>query len=632
MTRDYRFNPPYKAPLVPEIDLLVLAARRSARGILASLQVWNEEPVYAERVAMEVLPERRRFIREVVTRKPILTADTLESALLKVTMFLDGKLTRGKTRTTGGAPAADPTQADDERHSLPWINASEQNLRIVTAEAWKALLRANAPEPKLFRYGGLPTRLEQDDNTDLFPVDLSSDRMRHVLARCANWYKDVPVESDDGTGESIRLIVRPPSDVVRDVLATPDPPLPVLRRIVEVPVFAPDGTLQTDRGYHSASLTYYQPRAGFSLESVPERPTADDVTLAKRLILVEVLADFPFVQAADRAHAVALLLLPFCRDLIDGPTPLHVIEAPSAGSGKGLLAEVCLLPAIGGRFGTLSPGRDEEEWRKSITTVLRWGHEAIWIDNINQPLKSGDLAAALTSPMWEDRILGQSRSVRIPVRCVWLATANNPVLSEELTRRSIRIRIDSKMDRPWLREGFQHPNLRKWVHTHRAQLVWAALVLVRAWVVAGRPEPKVAPIGSYEAWSRVTGGILKGADIPGFLDNLSQFYEVANTEAAAWRAFVTAWWKKWDSQPVTAKDLLPVALQFDELDIGGKDERGQTRSLGKKLASQRDRVIGEYLVRHSGEKDHATQWKLELAPDPSTTKPENPGREVADGT
>ncbi len=39
------------------------------------------------------------------------------------------------------------------------------------------------------------------------------------------------------------------------------------------------------------------------------------------------------MDEADRAHALALLLLPYARDLIDGPTPNHLAESPEPGSG-----------------------------------------------------------------------------------------------------------------------------------------------------------------------------------------------------------------------------------------------------------------------------------------------------------
>jgi hypothetical protein len=223
-------------------------------------------------------------------------------------------------------------------------------------------------------------------------------------------------------------------DVVRDMLATPNPPLPPLTRIVEAPVFAKDGTLLTTPGYHRGAHTYFAPAPGFVVPSIPEQPTPCDIQRAKDLIF-ELLCDFPFVSEADRAHAVAVFLLPYARDLIDGPTPNHLIEAPSAGSGKGLLAEVLLFPAVGRHIGVVAEARDDDEWRKRLTACFREGRIAILLDNVTRPLISGVLAAALTALTWDDRLLGKNETVSLPVRSVWLTTANNPVLSTELVRR-----------------------------------------------------------------------------------------------------------------------------------------------------------------------------------------------------
>jgi putative DNA primase/helicase len=61
---------------------------------------------------------------------------------------------------------------------------------------------------------------------------------------------------------------------------------------------------------------------------VPNEPSEADLVRARALILDDLLCDFPFVSDANRAHAVARFLLPFVRELISGPTPLHLIEAP----------------------------------------------------------------------------------------------------------------------------------------------------------------------------------------------------------------------------------------------------------------------------------------------------------------
>ncbi|MBU1675595.1 hypothetical protein KKA85_07415, partial [bacterium] len=168
--------------------------------------------------------------------------------------------------------------------------------------------------------------------------ELTVQRLRHELARAAHFY----IHVNDRAVE-----VLPPKALVEDVLATPDPPIPLLRRIVEVPVFAPDGTLQATPGYHPAGRTLFVPCDGFELPGLPPHPGPGHIQRAREWI-DELLADFPFVSQADRAHAVALFVLPFVRDIVGAdPTPGHLIEAPTPGSGKSLLADVLTFPFAG---------------------------------------------------------------------------------------------------------------------------------------------------------------------------------------------------------------------------------------------------------------------------------------------
>jgi hypothetical protein len=462
----------------------------------------------------------------------------------------------------------------------PSIDAGDKDLERVTAAAWAAFLQANSPAA-FFRHGDWPVRIEHDDHGAPVIRPLTPVRLRHHLARLAFWYR----RTREG-----RRPAEPPESVVLDMLARPDLPLPILERVVEAPVFAADGTLQTRPGYHPAARTYYEPAPRFTVPRIPDAPTAGDVTQARAWLLEELLGDFPFIGDAERAHAVALLLLPFVRALIDGPTPFHLVEKPAPGTGASLLVTSLLYPALGRPVPALTEGRDEDEWRKRLSAMLRGGREVVLIDNLRRRLESAALAAAITTPVWEDRVLGASEMGRWPVTCAWVGTGNNPALSDELTRRTVRIRLDARAEQPWLRTGFRHPDLRSWLADHRGELVRAALVFIRAWLLAGRPEGDKT-IGMFETWSRVMGGILTVVNIPGFLGNLQEFYDASDTEVAQLRAFLDTWWERHHAAPVTVSELYSLATSAEAagLDLDAKSDQGRKVKLGQRLSQLRDR-------------------------------------------
>jgi hypothetical protein len=331
-------------------------------------------------------------------------------------------------------------------------------------------------------------------------------------------------------------------------------------------------------------------------------------------MLLEPIVDFPFVSDADRAHAVAFQLLPFIRELIEGPTPLHLIEKPSPGTGATLLVDVLAFPALGRPLPTITEGRDEDEWRKRITAKLLTGPSILLLDNLRRRIDSAALSAAITSPAWEDRVLGRSEIARLTVRCAWVATGNNPALSSEIARRSIRIRIDAKVDRPWLREGFRHPDLRAWVQQNRGLLAWAALTLGRAWIAAGRPCAKTKLLGMFESWTKAVGGIFEVAGIPGFLGNAEEFYESSDVEAAVWRSLVNAWWDKHHDAEVGVSELWEMVSPENgdgiDLDLGKGNEKSQRTRLGVLLREQRDRHYGRLRIAAGGKRKGAQQWRL----------------------
>lgn len=383
-------------------------------------------------------------------------------------------------------------------------------LRDLTRQAILALRQWNSPE-RLFERDGLLVEAQ-----GVGVMEVTKDRLTFLMSESANWFRLV------SRGEaSVRVPVSPPRDLVTNVNAAGAElwGLHRLDRIVTTPVFAANGSLRTEPGYHEASRSYYMPPEGLRVRRVSEAPSKAEVKEAQALIN-ELFKDFEFVAASDRAHAWALLLQPFARELIRGATPLYSVQAPKQGTGKTLLAQSALAPAVGVVDSYAEPHGDEE-MEKRLTAVFREASPVLFFDNVDRFISYPSLASALTKPTWSGRVLGQSSTVTLPISCSFVLTANNPSFSEDMKRRVVSIRLDARIEDPSQRTGFTH-SLPAWALQNRGDLVWAACTVVAAWVASGRPAAATGTptLGSYGPWRRVIGGILNHAKVEGFLGNL----------------------------------------------------------------------------------------------------------------
>ena len=474
-----------------------------------------------------------------------------------------------------------------------------------TKEAWDVILAANDVSSSaefLFRHGDQPCRLEHADDGHLVPRVLTQDRLVYRLNDIAWWEKTIK----EGT-HRVRLV---PIDIVKNVLATPDPPLPILDRIVEVPVLAPDGSIHDKPGYSAKTHVWYEPNPELTIPPLSKRrPTKEEVKRAKDLILEEVFGEFPFVSEADKAHMLCVVLQPIVRDLISGPTPLYVPQAPTTGTGKGLLVKVTGLIINGREIPAMAEGGSEEEWRKRITSTLLRAPEVVLLDNLQAKLDSAAFSALLTSELWEDRKLGHTENLTLKNRATWIATGNNPKFSDEIIRRVIRIRIDSGKEHPEDRT-FRKGDLEGWVREHRGELIWAALTLARAWICAGRPVPAGQRLlGSFEGWSRVMGGILQVAGVPGFLGNLDDMRESAGTERDDMLPVLITWHDQHKGRAIRTKDLGDDLLVLLGVDPTHKDTAH--RIAGKKISQYEDRPFGDYVLRRGAERGKVATWYVQ---------------------
>jgi hypothetical protein len=390
----------------------------------------------------------------------------------------------------------------------------------------------------------------------------------------------------------------PPMEVVNDLASLPGwKGIPLIEAVVEHPFFSKTGELIISEGFHPQAKVWYHPDPTLKIPDVPRHPTREEIEKAKTQLLVELYGDFPFRSDACKAHVLSALLLPFVRLMIDGPTPLHLFDAPTEGTGKTLLAQVTTMIPCGRPVDGMPECTQDEEWRKRLTATLLEAPPYLFLDNLNRWLDNGQLASAITGRSWKDRVLGVSKNVALPITCIWLASGNNVRLSRELIRRTLWTRLDAKTDTPWLRTDFRHPNLYQWVRENRASLLWAVLTLIQAWILAGRPLGKQT-LGMFESWAQTIGGILDVAEIPGLLGNAADFRAAATDTVSEWREFVLTWWREHQNKPVGVADLYELATREKLLDgvFGDKGEKGGRMRLGWALTKAVDRIYGDYRV------------------------------------
>jgi len=467
-----------------------------------------------------------------------------------------------------------------------------------------AIVRKNNPSPTAFvqdRHLAVAV-VEHDGAAVIYRLD--HDGIRAELGRAASWIRT----NKNGTVEATPTLAL--AHWVAAEVARNRWPLPRLDRVVTVPVFGVDGTLRTEPGYDPATKTYYAPPPGFEV-SIPAAPTTAEVAAAVEFITHNVLSGFPFV-GGDEATAWAFLILAFVRAMIPGPTPLHVFDAPTARTGKSLLAEV-LTRIFAGHWAPEAEPPDEAEWGKRLLAKLRQGASHVVFDNLAATLDSGSFASVLTGfPYWESRVLGQSTIARVSTSCVWAATGNNVIMSEELAGRVVRCRLDARMADPSIRSDFVHRDLRGWFMQNRSALVRAVLVIVQSWIAAGRPTTTVPAFGGFESWASTVGSILAHAGIHGFLVNRTADGGDVTDEGTNWEAAVAAWAARLE-HPAPAREILGLLIAAEvDLHVPGWDDAARAKTFGQMLARHRDRVYdGWQIKRAKDDRLKRALWHLE---------------------
>lgn len=447
---------------------------------------------------------------------------------------------------------------------------------------------------------------------------LTLDALRGVVARGTDWTRP-------GGEDRPPAFANPPRDVLSSLLEDESltVELPGLRGVVSTPFWARvDGRAELvhENGYHAPSQILLRMGPAMSDRVADVRGRWVTSALAH---LDDVLVDFPFAGQADKAAAIAAMLQPFVRDLIAGPCPLFLIDAPQAGTGKSMLTELISIPAcdeLSGLHGfqriAVTDDRNRNvELTKEINARMTADPRVVILDNVNGKFTGGALSSALTSQTYQVRVLGASRLAEVENRALWMMTANNPDISEELTRRIVPCRLNARVERPEERHDWTHENLMVYAQEKRDALVWSLLVLVQNWVEAGEPAGSLA-YNSYPQWARVMSGILDAAGVPGLMVNAKSFRDRVSRDVEGVQGFIDEWWSLHRGERVRAADLVNLD---NSTDLVPEDAKNRTWHISRKLPELADRVFGEFTVMQTS-LDGTTVYYLQAKDQKSSVK------------
>jgi len=328
---------------------------------------------------------------------------------------------------------------------------------------------------------------------------------------------------------------------------------PNLRAVVRAPTLRPDFSVLNEPGYDGASgLLFLSDRIWRHVDPSPTRKDA----AAALDVLLEPIEHLPFVDDVDRSAALALLITAVIRPMLR-TAPMFAVTAPAAGTGKSVTVDVASILSTGKVASVITPTRDEIEMEKRLGAAAIEGDAVIAIDNVSHPLASDQLCQLLTQGEVQVRILGRSENVKVPSTALICATGNNLTIVGDLVRRTIRIRLDAKCETPDERLFPFNPVDR--ALEKRAEMVAAALTVLRAYHVAGMPN-RAPPMGSFEDWSDIVRSALIWTNMPDPRGNVEEM-RAEDAEKVTLREIMDAL----PSTPFTVREVKRLVHTDDDL-------------------------------------------------------------------
>lgn len=528
-------------------------------------------------------------------------------------------LSRARAQYTpaGGSIFGDEAGGESNR---PTIIVVPGQLPETVDQAEQALIEADLGfyqmSGRIVRTGVFPSaQVGSRGGSRLRIISVGEAEMVEALTKVANWVK--PVKAGEAKIDC-------PGAIAETLLArTGRWRLPPLAGVIDVPTLRADGSIIWRPGYDVATGLLLVP-IDTEVPQIPKAPTPDDA-LASLELLRKLISGFPFVTDADRSVALSALLTSTSRTAL-GSAPAHGFSAPTAGSGKSILADLPSVLRTGREAAPIAQGRTAEELEKRLGALLLEGEGIVAIDNCETPLGGEFLCQLMTQPSLKVRPLGQSAMIEVPTTAMVTATGNNLTFVGDMSRRALLSQLDPGVERPELREfPFDPVQVMK---ERRGEFVAAALTILRAYHIAGRPF-QVSPLGSFADWSNWVRSALLWLGCADPCDTIDKIRK-ADPQMALIKQVMAQWGVVIEDQRATTSLIIDVADELEEtapangprryehaafrdaiLAVAGEGGRINGRKLGRWLSAQQGRVVNGRRFVSRGSRGGQLLWVLE---------------------
>lgn len=440
---------------------------------------------------------------------------------------------------------------------------------------------------------------------------LNGTLLDYELSKCVAPYETVELK-DSVVRKPVQLSQR----IINQVNELIFDDFPQLSAVVDHPVLRPDGTLIECAGYDAATGVYV--RNGAS--RFPKIETEFDPERMEELVktCLGPFRGYSFTNnRKGRTAMLAATLTAVMRPAMD-TAPMIAVTSAETGVGKSFIAQALGMIATGELPKLKSFERSSSsEMRKLLFADLMEQNPVIVYDNMDGTFRSEVLTSYITTPVWSDRILGESRTGgSIRNTALLITNGVNMSFPSGMSRRYLLIDLNPACENHITADfGFTPHGEAK---LNRPDIVAAALGIA----VAARPEiPYGGTLGSFETWTRLVRDpilhLMKEVPSLDLCDPLDLFIDAMNNavDDETYRTFLEKLFEHVGAADFVADDARIAIMANEELkdlitEISASDPTLTNRSVAAILGKLRGLALNGVKLT-SKKRAGSNLWRIE---------------------